>query len=169
MLLFILKNLTSHPPALHTHVTRRSGGRKPHCHQPAVLQWPESFCIKSLTLLSLLVKCIVTLLCNCSLVSISSRFKYFYNCVSKNQDCRQDIAFRLQQENIQLSLCGGRYHFHFRHGDTPACAEGAAVFFCFVQRAALLLESCAKPQKNGAHPISVSSTYFFRKPQRLES
>ena len=132
MLLFILQNLTSRSPckspALHTHVTRCSGGRKPRCHQPAVLQWPENFCVKSLTLLSHLVKCIVMLLHNCSLVSISSRSKYFHNCVSKNQDWHQYIAFRLQQENTQLSLCSSRYHFHFRHGYTPARAE--VFLFC---------------------------------------
>lgn len=121
-----------------------------------------------MTLLSLLVKCILMLLRNCSLVSISSRFKYFHNCVSKNQDCHQYIAFRLQQENTELSLRGGRYHFHFRPGYTPARAERAAAFFCSVQRAALVLGSCAKRQKKrGAYPVSVSSTYFFRKTQRL--
>ena len=167
MFSFLLQNLSCHSPckspALHTCVTRYSDGRKPCGRQPAVLQRPESFCVKSPTLFPLLVKCTVTLLRNCSLLSISSRFKHFHNCVSKNQDCRQDVAFRLQQENIQLCLCGSWCHFHFRHGYTcAAAAEAAAVVFCSVQRAALVLGSHAKPQKKQPYPIFASTTHFFR-------
>lgn len=109
-------------------LTEHRDGRKRRWPQPAVLCWPASS-ITDLAFSS--VKHAAALPRNCSLVSNPSLLEYFQNCVSRNPDCRQDVAVGLQQQHIQLCLGGGWCHFHFRHGYTPA--EGAAMLSCFVQ------------------------------------